>query len=146
MIRFDSSSTYDFTYLAVSFMCTWYGLQLAHLHPYIKDVFKKGTKSIDQTFMKSKTSNRKNVKKTRFIKKHFITVQDVNLESIYQKRGLEFNRKTLVWPVRGHWRRYKNGKNPTWINIYEKGPDRNIGVLNIKETIVDGYGEPVSDI
>jgi hypothetical protein len=122
-----------------AFMSTWYGIQLANMHPYVKDVFDNPSR----TEYKSHTgSSKKNSRsKTRFIKKHVINADAVNLEEICRRRQIEFNRQTLLWYVRGHWRHPKD-KPPIWVRGYQKGVDRNKGIdIKPKEIDITGYGD-----
>jgi len=79
-----------------------------------------------------------NKKRKSIISKQPVKVQRVlviNLKGYkrYVKtKGKEFTRFTNVWGVIGHIRHYKNGKK-IFIKPYEKGKDRNKGMLDKKD-------------
>lgn len=106
------------------YMNTWYAIQIALLHPDIKEVFQRP--------MKVPVHNRRtksvNKRKTQYIKVHRVDIDDI--EKITHEKGT-INRKCLVWYVIGHWREYKNGKK-VFIQGYWKGKLRNIK-MNIDE-------------
>ena len=108
----------------LSAMClqTWYGIQIALLHPTVKDVFRnpKIDRVYDQTSRNAKNANRKRI--TRYVKTHVLNAEDIKSASC---GGKEYNRHTLVWYVIGHWRTLKDGRKifvkPCW-----KGPLREL--------------------
>lgn len=103
--------------LFVSCLETWYGIQIAMLHPAVKDVFLR-PKIVPESGVKAESS-RKRKRKTRYVKKHIIRLED--LESIsHSKEERKINRKCLAWYVIGHWRQYRNGKK-VFIQPYWKG-------------------------
>ena len=102
-------------------LTTWYGIQLALLHPAVKDVF-----SHPKTEPVMETRPRKGGKKrrvVRYIKKHVITAGDLEQTSFMGKNG--FTRHTTVWYVIGHWRHYSDGKK-IFIKPYWKGEMRHL--------------------
>lgn len=93
----------------------WYGVQIALLHPVVKDIFNKPSMSV---YKESKTISNKNNKKkkkvVKYIKKHIITASEIE----NKLQSSKYNRHTLCWYVIGHWRTYKSGKRvfikPHW--------------------------------
>lgn len=98
--------------LVVLDMRVWYGVQIALLHPIIKDVFKNPSRAV----YNSKPKAGKKKKTLKYIKKHAINGD--NIEKIVSNS--KYNRHTLCWYVIGHWRTYKNGKR-IFIKPYWKG-------------------------
>lgn len=93
------------------FLGTWYCIQIALLHPRIKEVFHH-PKEIKYN---RKVSNAKK-RKTEYIKYHYL-----NKDEIEEKLYVNKNKKhCLCWYVIGHWRNYKNG-NKTFVQGYWKG-------------------------
>ena len=102
-------------------LTTWYGIQLALLHPAVKEVF-----SHPKIEPVMDTRPRKGGKKrriVRYIKKHVITAEDLEQTSFKGKSG--FTRHTTVWYVIGHWRHYSDGKK-VFIKPYWKGEMRHL--------------------
>lgn len=107
--------------LVISLMETWYGIQIALLHPAVRDVFKYPQISKEPSEPKSRS---KRQRKTKYIRKHFLTVD--KLEAVSNSHETrKINRKCLAWYVIGHWRTYKNGTT-TFIMPYWKGVLRHI--------------------
>ena len=105
-------------------LTTWYGIQLALLHPAVKDVF-----SHPKTEPVMETRPRKGGKKrrvVRYIKKHVITAEELEQTSFTGKNG--FTRHTTVWYVIGHWRHYSDGKK-IFIKPYWKGEMRHLRMV-----------------
>lgn len=105
----------EFGKVAFSILHTWYGIQIALLHPQIKDVFASERKP-------TKTSNRSNNRAvtqrvTHYIKKHY------KCGKIASTVNRHIKRKTLCWWVIGHWREYSDGRK-TFVSGYWKGPLR----------------------
>lgn len=97
----------------------WYGIQVALLHPQIKDVFQRAK------LAPVRKANRKRKKKqrvARYVRTHYIKSQDVD-EAVSRSGTIE--RKTLCWYVIGHWRHYSNGTKK-FIRGYWKGPLREV--------------------
>lgn len=126
----NPNQTYQLNSLVVSFLETWYGLQIALLHPDVKEVFKNPHRVSEET------TNKKDYKKkkrfVRYVRKHFITLQDLEEHAHTKEAESKYKRKCLVWYVIGHWRTYKNGTK-TFIQPHWKGVLRNIK----KETDVE---------
>ena len=111
----------DFVSAGYECLTTWYGIQLALLHPTVKEVF-----SHPKTEPVMDTRPRKGGKKrrvVRYIKKHVITAEDLEQTSFMGKSG--FTRHTTVWYVIGHWRHYSDGKK-VFIKPYWKGEMRQL--------------------
>lgn len=106
----------DFQDFAFSFLSTWYGIQIALLHPTVKEVFQKPQK-IPIGKSQKKEYERKGIK-IKYIKKHVIKDKELK-ELIHGKTG-NYSRHALIWYVTGHWRTYKNG-NKVFIQPYFKG-------------------------
>ena len=109
------------------FLSTWYGVQLAMLHPIIKEVFSKGQRlkqrAINQLI---KTSGEQAKNKCKYIKYH--RIEDPNFEEeSYNKMGYTFERKTMIWWVCGHYRNRQGKKE--FVKGYWKGPLRELKTL-----------------
>lgn len=115
------SSVNDIQRVAHAFMETWYGIQIALLHPTVKGVFKGGRKERDTEAKLDKKPGTK--RPVRYIKKHVINKNDI--ERCLTGEGEGVNRHTLVWYVIGHWRKLANGTKQ-FVNPYWKGPLRDL--------------------
>lgn len=105
----------------VSMMETWYGIQIALLHPAVKDVFKYPQITKESEVLPQKKQYKRKVK---YIRKHYLTVD--KLEAVSKSHeARKYDRKCLAWYVIGHWRTYKDGKK-TFIMPYWKGVLRNV--------------------
>ncbi len=102
---------------------TWYGIQIALLHPIVKDVFQK-SKNVPISRTKSRVSKRRYI--VKYIKQHIIDADELD-EAIYGKptSGCTIKRKALVWYVIGHWRTYQDGRK-AFVKPYWKGALRDI--------------------
>lgn len=72
---------------------TWYGIQIALLHPQVKDVFRHGHKEKDREEYKHRKPGEK--KAVRYIRRHIIN-KDA-LEDAMYGNGRKYARHTLVW-------------------------------------------------
>lgn len=106
----------DFQDFVFSFLSTWYGIQIALLHPKVKEVFQKPQR-IPINKSQKKECERKCIK-IKYIKKHVIKNKELK-ELIHGKNG-NYSRHALIWYVTGHWRTYRNG-NKVFIQPYFKG-------------------------
>ncbi len=97
------------------FMRIWHGIQLALLHPQIKDVIADG--KIVKRYTRENTETRKRQRVVRYIKRHI--VDDNRLKNAFK----EYHRHCLAWYVIGHWRHYKDGR-VVFIKPYWKGEMR----------------------
>lgn len=114
-------------------MSTWYGVQIALLHPVVQNVFRNPKCDVmkDTNRVSSKSSKRK--PKVKYIKKHIINEDELK-QMIYGERNSSksYNRKALIWYVIGHWRTCANGKRvfvrPCW-----KGALRDTKIVESRE-------------
>ena len=97
---------------------TWYGVQIALLHPDVKEVFKCPTRLIANAG--SGKGERK--RKVKYIRKHILTLSNLE-KAAHSDEARKFNRRCLVWYVIGHWREYPSGRK-VFIKPYWKGPLR----------------------
>lgn len=103
--------------LVGEFISIWYGIQIALLHPVIKNIFKNPQRVEDESRKKKSTKNGKKKKSPiKYIKKHVISVDRIERVT----SSTNYNRHSLCWYVMGHWRTYKNGKR-IFIKPYWKG-------------------------
>ena len=116
-----NSSIYDVNRVAHAFMETWYGIQIALLHPTVKNIFKGGRKERDGEAKFDKKPGTK--RPVRYIKKRVINKDDI--QRCLNGDGEAVNRHTLVWYVIGHWRKLANGTKQ-FIKPYWKGPLREL--------------------
>lgn len=95
----------------------WHGVQLALLHPQIKEIFEKPKMVKERRRIKSESGERKRV--TWYIRRHILDDGDV------EHSAREIERHCLAWYVIGHWRHFKDG-SVTWVNGYWKGELRHL--------------------
>ena len=93
----------------------WYGIQVALLHPQVKNIFSSPRVLKEKVSKEERKYNGHKI--YRYVKYHVINKDE--LETVLHGKG-EFHRKALIWYVTGHWRQYKNG-NSTFIQGYWKG-------------------------
>lgn len=105
----------EFGRIAFSILHTWYGIQIALLHPQIKEVFAREGKT--KKTNNSLGNNTVTQRTTHYIKKHY------KCGKIASAVNHHIKRKTLCWWVIGHWREYSDGRK-TFVNGYWKGPLR----------------------
>ncbi|HCU2976164.1 hypothetical protein ACTGZ3_11015 [Clostridioides difficile] len=106
---------------AGAILSTWYGIQIALLHPTVRTVFRGGRKSRDEETKLDRKPGTKRV--VRYVKKHIIKHEEME-ECLYGGES-NINRHTLVWYVIGHWRKLANGTKQ-FIKPYWKGPLREL--------------------
>ena len=106
--------------LGYQYLITWYGIQIALLHPTVKDVFQNPMSEAIYTPAGKKGKHRRFV---RYIRRHVINADDIHQATCCSSR--EFERHTLVWYVIGHWRHYADGKR-VFIQPYWKGALRQL--------------------
>lgn len=106
----------------VAFMETWYGIQIALLHPTVQEVFKNPKTVVEEAKPTNKHGHKP--RKVRYIKKHMVPSKELEL-AIYGRNGKEKQRHALVWYVIGHWRELKSGRK-VFVNPYWKGPLREL--------------------
>jgi hypothetical protein len=103
----------------ISMLETWYGIQIALLHPLVKDVFSKPrTVPLNTGSAKAKNCGKRRV---RYVKKHVINPGQIEKALC----GGGAVRHTLVWYVIGHWRKFADGRK-VFIKPYWKGALREI--------------------
>ena len=105
--------------MGYQFLITWYGIQVALLHPTVKNVFRNPATVPVYTSGGKKGRGRRVV---RYVRKHVINADGVRAAS---GTGREYERHTLVWYVIGHWRNYSSGKR-VFIQPYWKGALRDL--------------------
>ena len=111
--------------LSSSVLGTWYGTQIALLHPLIKEVFSNPkTGIIKPDGADEPRSTKKRKPKVKYVKVHKIDETELD-RKIYgePKEGdgeRQFTRKALSWYNIGHWRHYENGKK-TFVQGHWKG-------------------------
>ena len=110
-------------YIVINAICeyllTWYGIQIALLHPDMKEIL-----SLGRPVSFHGSSSKRGKKKVRYIRKHIITVDDIEAKMRVAEEVAGITRHTSAWYVMGHWRTCKSGKK-TFIKGYWKGPNRN---------------------
>ena len=113
----EEMERYNLSQWLGAFLETWYGIEIAMLHPTVKEVF------VHPKVKKEKISKKDRAeyghKVYRYVKHHYTTDDELN-DAIYGKESHPFNRKALIWYVSGHWREYKTGKK-VFIQPYWKG-------------------------
>ena len=104
--------------LSISFLETWYGIQIALLHPTIKEVFLHPS-TANRSELKRR--ERKEKRRIKYVKKHIVNIDDLIRCAEETKRS----KKCLAWYVIGHWRHYKDGKK-VFVKPYWKGALREL--------------------
>ncbi len=107
--------------MAISFLETWYGIQIALLHPIVHDVFRHPKTTVDSGGRVKKQGQRKN--KVRYVKEHIIA--SAELDTAVYGEDKTFTRHALVWYVIGHWRVYADGRK-VFVKPYWKGTLRDL--------------------
>ena len=107
--------------LMVQLLETWYGIQIALLHPAVKSVFKFPARTTEPG---ASSSQKPHKRKAKYIRKHYITLDKLE-EVSNSKEKRKINRKCLAWYVIGHWRTYEDGKK-VFVMPYWKGALRNM--------------------
>lgn len=115
------TSMQDVMNMTYAYMSTWYGIQIALLHPTVQEVFRRP--KVERVFDPKPADPRKRKRITRYVKKHVINADEVRKAA--SGKGQEYTRHTLVWYVIGHWRNYANGKK-VFIQPYWKGALRHL--------------------
>jgi len=109
-----------------SMLGTWYGIQIALLHPLVKNIFSKP--GVRQYRTPGSLENSKKRNKVKYIKTHVITasaVESVLYGDEADRSEKPLNRRKLLWYVIGHWRRYANG-HCVFVRPYWKGALREV--------------------
>ena len=102
------------TYLAVNrtVINAWYRIQVALLHPTIKEVFRHSGIMSDADREESKDYKKRPL--------YYQKVKTINQREFDEAVKRNIVRKTLIWYVIGHWRNYKDGRR-IFIQPYWKG-------------------------
>lgn len=111
----------DISGMFIGFMETWYGIQIALLHPTVQDVFRHPARVKEKLKKDSKGVKKRPVK---YIKKHVINKDELE-KAMYGDSGRKNARHTLVWYVIGHWRTLASGAK-TFVSPCWKGPLREL--------------------
>lgn len=99
-------------------MRIWYMIQVALLHPQVKEIFNVSTIGINDCL--EKKSKRKQKRKTKYVRKITLS-ESFSLANQGGCGGRKFT--CLAWYVIGHWRTYASGKR-VFVRPYWKGPLR----------------------
>ena len=100
-------------------LATWYGIQVALLHPTVRDVFRN---PVSVPVYASGGKKKKHRRVVRYVRQHVINAESLRAAN---GSGRDFERHTLVWYVIGHWRHYNNGKR-VFVQPYWKGALREV--------------------
>lgn len=103
------------------FLCTWYGIQIALLHPNVQNVFAHPNEMLVSNGDRKKYGYRKHY--VKYIKKHVINAAEIRSAAKAASTAREYH--TLVWYVIGHWRKNANGTK-SFVRPYWKGKLRDI--------------------
>lgn len=106
-------------------LSSWYGTQIALLHPSVKEVFNH-----PKAEPVMETKPRKGGKKrriVRYIKKHIITADELAQAAQRPIHSSGFIRHTPIWYVIGHWRHYSDGRK-VFVKPYWKGEMRHLRI------------------
>ena len=103
----------DFHFALISnIIVGWYCIQVALLHPTIKEVFRRSGIMSDK--------DREEIKDYKKRPLFYQKVKTINQREFDDAVKRSINRKTLIWYVIGHWRNYKDGRR-IFIQPYWKG-------------------------
>lgn len=116
------TSMADMSRVMKALLETWYGIQIALLHPTVRDVFRHPRKEKDRESLKAKRPGQKRA--VRYIKVHVINKDDLE-KAMYGDGQKRYSRRALVWYVIGHWRTLANGAK-SFVKPYWKGPLREL--------------------
>lgn len=108
-------------------LAVWYGIQIAMLNPYVKNVFR--TETIRKTGFNPNGKKRKSI--VKYIRHHYLNPGALSPKT---ETG-QLLRKTMAWYVCGHWRHYQDGKT-IFIQPYWKGPLRKAKVCEPRERVI----------
>ncbi len=114
-------SVQDVANMIYAYMATWYGIQVALLHPTVQEVFRHPR--IERVYDPKSVKKGKTKRVTRYVKKHIVNADEIKRAA--HGEGKAYNRHTLVWYVIGHWRKCSNGKK-IFIQPYWKGALRHL--------------------
>jgi hypothetical protein len=103
-----------------SMMETWYGIQIALLHPKVREVFAHPKTEKEEG--ENRPSKKKRKRAVRYIKKHIVGTEELETKIYGESKK---KRHALVWYVIGHWRTYKNGTK-VFVRPYWKGELREL--------------------
>lgn len=123
--------------MSLGILETWYGLQIALLHPDVRKVFRHPRVVRDRSdeHPKNKQQNRK----VRYVKEHIINSDE--LESVIFGEPGDYSRHALVWYVIGHWRTMGDGRK-IFVKPYWKGAlrDLKMSIPDREREIAQLYG------
>ena len=126
-IKLDKDSFKEFTNLASNIIQLWYKIQIALLHPTIKEIFNVSGMETESHKKPSNKNYKKGKKVTKYIKQRVINLNKIS------DNNREYKRICLAWYVIGHYRQYKNGKR-IFIKPYWKGELRDVKTEYEKRT------------
>ena len=129
----------DVARTVIALMETWYGIQIALLHPQVKEVFLNPKTVVDSVISGKSSKKKKN--KVKYIKKHIINKDELEV-LIYGDEPKSLRRHTLAWYVIGHWRATQNGRK-TFVRPHWKGALRHAKIINVERerVIAQASGE-----
>ena len=107
--------------LSISLLETWYGIQIALLHPVVREVFRHSRTVPVNDAKKPKYGKCRN--KVKYIKQHIISTGELDIAIYGDSRG--YTRRSFIWYVIGHWRVYADGKK-VFVKPYWKGALRDV--------------------
>ena len=107
---------------------TWYGIQIALLHPVIRDVVHKPRAASNNTRPQPSQQRRK----VKYMKHtHEYTISAEELDNAIYGGDKSYTRRAMIWYVIGHWRTYSDGRK-SFVKPYWKGALREIQ-MNLTE-------------
>ena len=130
---------------------TWYGIQIALLHPVVRDVFQNPRTIRDKTKDRWAAPARRN--RVRYVREHVVNEEALG-KAIYgdeDGNGKDFVRRALIWYVIGHWRTYSDGRR-VFVRPYWKGALRDLKASDqlrereIAQIVGAAGGAPFSEV
>lgn len=119
----ENKQSFDLIYdVADHILKIWYGIQIALLHPVVKEIFINPTEEKHEIKEPTRGGKKKTV--IHYIKRHVINEKDLK-NRIYGTDKKTKNHIVMLWHVTGHWRNYKDGKK-VFVKPYWKGPLREL--------------------
>lgn len=109
--------------LQLSCLETWYGLQIALLHPVVRDVFRNPRTSRDKSKDRWPGAGRRN--RVRYVREHVVNEEALGKAVYGDGAGKGYVRRALIWYVIGHWREYSDGRK-VFVRPYWKGALRDL--------------------
>lgn len=111
---------------AANMLETWYGVQIAMLHPYTRYVYTDYT----ETFFKREGLTKEQKK---YVQRY---IRTINLSGDVVAREIKSHKHCPIWYVVGHYRQYKSGQR-SFVKPHFRGAARHLGRVLLRDRVVD---------